>query len=137
MKIEVQILKNGVLLETETFVESDELEGAFSCKYSVAMREKMIEINEQILGYEWYKNGVKMIGEENKNLFFDEIVQQLNGTYECRIVVKNKQTIRSQQFDLIVYKCKKYSLCNARNFIFICVSKSKNKKCAADKFRFN
>ena len=107
MNIKVLILKNEVLLETETFVESDELKGALKCEYSVEMEDQVLQINEKIIRYEWYKDEVKINGEESELLFFNEIDQQLNGMYECRIILKNKQTIRSQQFNLIVYKCKK------------------------------
>ena len=110
------ILRNEVLLETETFVETDELKGALKCEYSVEMEERVLQINEQIIRYEWYKDGVKMDGEENKYLLFNEIYQQLNGMYECRVIVKNKQTIQSQQFDLIVFKCKKCPFCNHQEF---------------------
>ena len=128
MNIKVLILKNEVLVETETFVESDELRGRLSCNYSVEMEDKVLQINEQMIQYEWYKNEIKMDGETNKVLQFEEIDQKLNGTYECRIIVKKKQLIRSQQFYLIVYKCKK---CNHQKLSFIltvyCLSKSKNK----------
>ena len=109
VNIKALILKNEVPLETETFVESDELKGALICEYSVEVEDQVLQLNEQIIQYEWYKDGVKMDGEENQLLLFDEIDQSLNGMYECRIIVKNKQTIQSRKFDLIVYKCKNYS----------------------------
>ena len=111
MKNKVIILKNEVLLETETFVESDELKGTLKCEYSVEMEYKVLIINEEIIRYEWYKGGVQMDGEKSQYLFFNQIDQKLNGTYECRIILKNKQTIQSQQFDLIVYKCKNCPFC--------------------------
>ena len=111
MKNKVIILKNEVLLETETFVESDELKGTLKCEYSVEMEYKVLIINEEIIRYEWYKDGVQMDGEKSQYLFFNQIDQKLNGTYECRIILKNKQTIQSQQFDLIVYKCKNCPFC--------------------------
>ena len=111
MKNKVIILKNEVFLETETFVESDELKGTLKCEYSVEMEYKVLIINEEIIRYEWYKGGVQMDGEKSQYLFFNQIDQKLNGTYECRIILKNKQTIQSQQFDLIVYKCKNCPFC--------------------------
>ena len=111
MKNKVIILKNEVFLETETFVESDELKGTLKCEYSVEMEYKVLIINEEIIRYEWYKDGVQMDGEKSQYLFFNQIDQKLNGTYECRIILKNKQTIQSQQFDLIVYKCKNCPFC--------------------------
>ena len=110
MNVKVLILKNEVPLETETFIESDELRGRLSCNYSVEMEDQVLQINEKIIQYEWHKDGVQMNGEESQYLFFNEIDQQLNGMYECRIIVKNKQTIQSQKFDLIVYKCEKFEI---------------------------
>ena len=104
MNIEVAILNNEDPIEI--FVESTELKALLTCNYSAKWENRMIDINEQILKYEWYRDGVRIIGEENKYLSFDGISQELNGTYECRIIVKDKQTIESQTYDLIVYKCK-------------------------------
>ena len=104
MNIEVVIV-NGEN-QIEIFVESMELKALLTCYYSAKWENRMIDINEQILKYEWYRDGVRIIGEENKYLSFDGISQELNGTYECRIIVKDKQTIESKKYDLIVYKRK-------------------------------
>ena len=109
MNIKVFNLENQDLLEAETFIESDELKGALICLVFAKMEDNLIIL--KVLQFEWYKDGVKMDGYASDLLYFDEIDQQLNGTYECRIIVKNKQAFQSQQFDLIVYKCKKCPSC--------------------------
>ena len=77
------------------------------CGYSVMVDGKLLEINASsvIERYEWYQNGVKN-EEEGQYLVFKGINQeQDNGTYNCSIILKNGQIIKSEPFNLTVYKC--------------------------------
>ncbi len=111
------------------------------CGYSVMVDGKLLEINagSVIEKYEWYQNGVKK-EEEGQYLFFKGINQeQDNGTYNCSIILKNGQIIKSEPFNLTVYKCNYNFLASSFfNLLFsLNTSKPKYYKYSANRFKLN
>ena len=67
-----------------------------------------MQINETsvIDYYEWYFNGNFVFTSDESAIELSEIKQDENtGAYMCKIVLKNRQTIESEPFPLLVFKC--------------------------------
>ena len=97
--------------EYEIFVEPNIAQ--LTCKYTVKVKDKNIKINERevIERFDWFKDGkpveVSHFQISQNNLLFDELDQNIhNGSYSCKIKLKNGQTIESSNtYPVIVYKC--------------------------------
>ena len=95
----------------EIFVEPNEAQ--LTCEYTVKVGDEEIKINERevIERFEWFKDGkpveVSHFQISQNNLIFNQLDQNIhNGSYSCKIKLKNGQTIESSNtYPVIVYKC--------------------------------
>ena len=94
------------------FVESEDRIYYLNCDYSIKSEYEHIKINETsvIDYYEWYFNGTFGLTTVESTLQLNEIKQEESGTYMCKIVLKNRQTIESESFPLNAYRCNFFQL---------------------------
>ena len=120
---------SNISTDTELFVESEDRIYYLNCDYSIKSENEHLHINETsvIDHYKWYFNGNFVVTTNGSIIELSEIKEENSGTYMCKIVLKNKQTIESEPFPLIVYKCNYFQfqyLILKLNILFVIHSKT-------------
>ena len=64
-----------------------------------------ISQNEIVIGFEWYKNGSLIFGE-NKTILDIGNQREANGKYTCKVVTKYSNTSQESDEVLIAFTCK-------------------------------